>query len=80
MGLEVINLPFQPLALLGERQQLSFVLFPELVQTGGKVTAELGASFIRARIADAVVESEYCARNVSRYVLLPRCGQLLHLG
>ena len=72
MGLEVIDLSFQPLALLGERQQLSFVLLLDLVQTSGKVTAELGASFIRARVAGAMAENEYCARNVSWYILLSR--------
>jgi len=65
MGLEVADFPFQSLTLLGERQQLSFVLFLDLVQTGGKVTAEFGASFIRARVTGAVVENEYYARNAS---------------
>jgi hypothetical protein len=57
MGLEVIDLPFQPFALLGKRQQLPFVLFLDLVQAGGEVTAELGPGSIRARVTGAVIES-----------------------
>ena len=41
VSLEVIDLPLQPLALLSERQQVSFVLFLYLVQASGKVPAEL---------------------------------------
>lgn len=52
MSLEVIDLPFQSLTLLSQGQQFSLVLFLDLVQTGGEVAAELGASSIRARVTD----------------------------